>query len=374
MTDSPIPLKRTPLYDLHVELGGRMVPYAGYEMPVQYPAGILKEHLQTRAAASLFDVSHMGQTWLDGADAIAVMEELTAADLKALAPGEQRYTQLLNAQGGIFDDLIITRPADGGDRLYMVVNAARKAEDYALIREHAAGRAELRPLEDHALLAIQGPQAVAAVAALFGDAVRTQSFMTQHGGVWNGVACLVSRSGYTGEDGFEISVPAAAAADLARALLAAPGCGPAGLGARDSLRLEAGLCLYGQDIDAGTTPVEAGLVWSIGKRRRQEGGFPGADVIMAQLRDGPARRRVGLLPEGRVPARSGAAILDSDGTEIGMVTSGGFGPSLEAPVAMGYVPAALAAPGSAVQLAVRDKRIPAKVVKMPLVPQNYYRG
>jgi len=374
VTDSPIPLKRTPLYDLHVELGGRMVPYAGYEMPVQYPAGILKEHLQTRAAASLFDVSHMGQTWLDGADAIAVMEELTAADLKALAPGEQRYTQLLNAQGGIFDDLIITRPADGGDRLYMVVNAARKAEDYALIREHAAGRAELRPLEDHALLAIQGPQAVAAVAALFGDAVRTQSFMTQHGGVWNGVACLVSRSGYTGEDGFEISVPAAAAADLARALLAAPGCGPAGLGARDSLRLEAGLCLYGQDIDAGTTPVEAGLVWSIGKRRRQEGGFPGADVIMAQLRDGPARRRVGLLPEGRVPARSGAAILDSDGTEIGMVTSGGFGPSLEAPVAMGYVPAALAAPGSAVQLAVRDKRIPAKVVKMPLVPQNYYRG
>lgn len=369
-------LKRTPLYDLHVELGAKIVPFAGYEMPVQYPAGILKEHNQTRDSAGLFDVSHMGQAWLIGDDAAAALEALVPADLQSLKPGQQRYTQLLNDDGGILDDLMVTRPADPAlaDRLYLVVNAACKEQDFTLISEKLAGRATLEPFTDSALIAVQGPKAVDATARLFGDSVRTQPFMTQVELSFEGTNCLVSRSGYTGEDGFEISVPNDQAAALAKAFLDQPEVGPIGLGARDSLRLEAGLCLYGHDLDTTTTPIEAGLTWSVGKRRREEGGFPGADVVQKQLADGVSRKRVGIQPEGRAPAREGTVITDADGNEIGKVTSGGFGPTAGGPVAMGYVAIDFAKPDTAVNLLVRGKSLPAKVVKMPIVPQRYYRG
>lgn len=369
-------LKRTPLYDLHVELGGKIVPFAGYEMPVQYPAGILKEHNQTRESAGLFDVSHMGQAWLIGDGADAALETLVPADLQSLKPGQQRYSQLLNDEGGILDDLMVTRPADPAlaDRLYLVVNAACKDQDFALISEKLAGKATLQPIDENALIAVQGPKAVDAAARLLGEALRTQPFMTQTAAEFEGVSCLVSRSGYTGEDGYEISVPNDKAVALTKAFLDQPEVDPIGLGARDSLRLEAGLCLYGHDIDTTTSPIEAGLTWSVGKRRREEGGFPGADVVQKQLAEGVSRKRVGILPEGRAPAREGTVVTDADGNEIGKVTSGGFGPTAGGPVAMGYVAIDFAKVDTPINLVVRGKSLPAKVVKMPIVPQRYYRG
>ncbi len=366
----------TALHALHVALGARMVPFAGYDMPVQYPDGILKEHLHTRAAAGLFDVSHMGQAVLrsDG-DVAAALETLVPADIKGLAPGQMRYTQLLNEQGGILDDLMVTRPAepDRQDTLFLVVNAACKDADFALIEQTLSGVAALTRLEDRSLIALQGPQA-AAVLSRMAPSVATMPFMTAAAMSIDGVDAIVSRSGYTGEDGYEISVPDADGDAFARRLIDQPEVKAIGLGARDSLRLEAGLCLYGHDIDETTTPIEAALTWSVGKRRREEGGFPGADVVQRQLADGVTRRRVGLLPEGRAPAREGTVITDADGAEIGRVTSGGFGPSLGGPMAMGYVAIAHAKVDTPVNLIVRGKAQPARVAKMPFVPQRYYRG
>lgn len=363
-------LKRTPLNALHRELGGRMVPFAGYDMPVQFPAGILKEHLHTRAEAGLFDVSHMGQAALTGNGVAVAIERLLPGDIQALAPGQMRYTQLTNAEGGILDDLMVTRLSD--DRLWLVVNAACKEADFALIERGLDGLARLERAEDRALLALQGP-AAASVIARHAPALATLPFMTMTEAAIDGVPALVSRSGYTGEDGYEISVPAAEAERLARLLLAEAEVLPIGLGARDSLRLEAGLCLYGHDIDETTTPVEAALTWSISKRRREEGGYPGAEVVQRQLAEGVARKRVGILPEGRAPAREGTAIA-VDGATVGTVTSGGFGPSFGGPVAMGYVATQHARPDTALTLAVRGKDLPARTAKMPFVPQRYYRG
>jgi aminomethyltransferase len=364
------PLSRTPLHALHVSLGGKMVPFAGYEMPVQYPAGIIAEHNQTRAAAGLFDVSHMGQVRLRGRDPAAAIERLVPGDIQGLGPYRQRYTQFTNETGGILDDLMITR---WGENLFVVVNAACKAQDIAHMQRGLDGVAHVEPLADRALLALQGPAAVE-VLARFAPDCRTQKFMSLVEYRIDGAACLVTRSGYTGEDGFEISVPADDAERLARRLLAEPEVEPIGLGARDSLRLEAGLCLYGHDIDTTTTPVEAGLTWSIGKRRRLEGGFPGADVIRDQLDNGIRKKRVGILPEGRAPARDGTEITEQDGRRVGTVTSGGFGPTVGGPIAMGYVETAFGKDGTPLNLVVRGTPRPAKVAPMPFVPQRYYRG
>jgi aminomethyltransferase len=363
-------LKRTPLFDLHVELGGKMVPFAGYEMPVQFTDGIMAEHHHTRAKAGLFDVSHMGQFRVDGDDPVAAMERAVPADVRALAAGRMRYSLLTADDGGILDDLIITR---WPGYLSAVVNASRKAHDLARLTQVIGSAGEIVERHDLALLALQGP-AAEVVLARHAPASAALRFMDAAEMAVAGLDCVVSRSGYTGEDGFEISVAADAAADLARRLLAEPEVLAIGLGARDSLRLEAGLCLYGHDIDETTTPVEAGLVWAIDKRRRETRGFPGADVILKQLQEGAARRRVGLQLEGRAPAREGAEITDAAGATIGMVTSGGFGPTLGGPIAMGYVPKGLAAAGTAVGLSVRGRSLPAKVAKMPFVPQRYKKG
>jgi aminomethyltransferase len=360
-------LAKTPLYDLHRALGAKLVPFAGFAMPLHYPTGILAEHLATRRNATLFDVSHMGQIRIAGADAAAALETLAPGDLQALTPGDMRYTLFTDAAGGILDDLMATREERG---LFLVVNAACAAADLAHLRTHLGER--VTPLADRALLALQGPAAAAALSRL-APAVAAMRFMTAAQAVLDGAPCIVSRSGYTGEDGFEISLPAESAERLARRLLAMPEVTPAGLGARDSLRLEAGLCLYGHDIDRSTTPVEAGLAWAIGKRRRREGDFPGASVILRQLAEGPPRKRVGLKPEGRAPAREGTPIVDAASVAIGRVTSGGFGPSVDGPIAMGYVAAAAAAPGTAVGLVVRDRPRPARVVPLPFVPQRYHR-
>jgi glycine cleavage system T protein (aminomethyltransferase) len=368
-------LQRTPLYDLHVTLGARMVAFAGYEMPVQYPLGILKEHLHTRAHAGLFDVSHMGQAFLIGPDhatTATALEALVPADILGLRAGRQRYTQLLNEDGGIVDDLMVTRsaaPEDDGS-LMLVVNAARKAVDFAHIAERLPDDVRLQPAAERALLALQGPRAAEVMATLAGAAGALR-FMTAAGGKAGGIDCHISRSGYTGEDGFEVSLAADKAEPLARLLLAQDGVQPIGLGARDSLRLEAGLCLYGHDIDETTSPVEAGLAWSIQKRRRTEGGFPGSARIQRELAEGPARRRVGIRPDGRAPAREGTEILASSGERIGTITSGGFGPSVNAPVAMGYVEARYAEPGTQMSLLVRGKPLGATVVSLPFVPHRY---
>jgi len=368
-------LQRTPLYDLHVALGARMVPFTGYEMPVQYPLGILKEHLHTRAHAGLFDVSHMGQAFLVGPDhatTAAALEALVPADILNLAPGQQRYTQLLNGDGGIIDDLMATRSAAAEDdgSLMLVVNAARKAVDLTHIAERLPDEVRLQPAPERALLALQGPRA-AEVLARLSDVAGGLRFMTAAAGKVGGIDCHVSRSGYTGEDGFEISLAADKAEPLARLLLAQDGVQPIGLGARDSLRLEAGLCLYGHDIDETTSPVEAGLAWSIQKRRRAEGGFPGDARVGRELAEGPARRRVGLKPDGRAPAREGTEILAPSGERIGTVASGGFGPSVNAPVAMGYVDARYAEPGTQLNLVVRGKPLSASVVSLPFVQHRY---
>jgi len=360
----------TPLEALHLERGGRMVPFAGYCLPVQYPSGILKEHLQVRRSAGLFDISHMGQIRVSGPAAAAALETLVPADLQNLEPGRIRYTVLTDAAGGILDDLMVT---NRGDHLFLVVNAACKHADLAHLRHHLGQRLGLELLEHRALLALQGPQAAAVLARWLPQAA-TMPFMSVLDGTLDGQPVLVSRCGYTGEDGYELSLAAGAAEAVARQLLAQPEVAPIGLGARDSLRLEAGLCLYGHDIDRSTTPVAAGLGWSIGKRRRLEGGFPGDAVILEQFAHGASRRRVGLRLDGRQPAREHTPILDAAGTEVGLVTSGGFGPSVNGPIAMGYVPPELARPGTALSLLVRGKTLPATVTALPFVPQNYYRG
>src|SRR6516162_8342020 len=377
---SPSSLKRTPLHALHVASGGKMVPFAGYDMPVQYATGVLKEHLHTRSSAGLFDVSHMGQMALlpkygKTEDSAHALERLVPQDILALAPGRQRYAQFTNKSGGLLDDLMV---ANFGDHLFVVVNAACKADDEAHLRAHLSDVCIIEPLPDRALIALQGPKAEA-VLANFSDGIASMRFMDAAARRVHGIDCLVSRSGYTGEDGFEISVPADAAEQLSGALLVNEAVLPIGLGARDSLRLEAGLCLYGHDIDTSTTPVEAALEWSIQKSRRnggaRAGGFPGAEVILDQLEQGAARRRVGLRAEGRAPVREGASLFaDAASSEpIGTVTSGGFSPSLNAPVAMGYLPSAQAAPEGLVFAEVRGQRLPLRISPMPFVQNTYKR-
>jgi aminomethyltransferase len=338
-------------------------------MQVQFPGGIMNEHLHTRARASLFDVSHMGQIRLAGDDAAAALETLVVGDILGLAPGRMRYTLFTNERGGILDDLMVT---NAGDHLFVVVNAACKDDDIAHLRRHLAGRVKIVPLADRALLALQGP-AAAAVMARLAPAASAMAFMTGQGMEIDGLPCFVTRSGYTGEDGFEISLPADAAERLARRLLSEPDVMPAGLGARDTLRLEAGLCLYGHDIDESTSVIEADLAWAMQKRRRAQGGFPGASVIARQLEQGASRKRVGLKPEGRAPARDGTEIVDASGAPAGRITSGGFGPSVDGPIAMGYVTAAQAALGTSVELLVRGTPRPARVVPLPFVPHRYHR-
>jgi aminomethyltransferase len=372
----PASLATTPLHALHLARGARMVPFAGYEMPVQYE-GIIAEHLHTRAAAGLFDVSHMGQAFLTGPDhdtTARALEALVGADLVNLGPGRQRYTQLLNEEGGIIDDLMVTRSADPDEDgvLMLVVNAARKAVDYDHLEPALPPNVKLLRAEHRALIALQGPSA-AAVLARHAPDTATMAFMSASSTRFDGIECHVSRSGYTGEDGYEISVKAIRVRAIAERLLAHPEVKLIGLGARDSLRLEAGLCLYGHDIDASTSPVEAGLAWSIGKRRRREGGFPGASRILDELQRGPDRLRVGLEMDGRIPAREGAQIL-VEGAAIGKVTSGGFGPSVGRPIAMGYVDRRFVTPGTAVIVPVRGKELPARIVPMPSVPHRYYRA
>jgi aminomethyltransferase len=355
-----------------------MAPFAGYDMPIHYPAGVLAEHLHTRKAAGLFDVSHMGQALLEGADHAAVasfLESLCPADVLNLAPGRQRYTQLLNENGGIVDDLMAARPPGADGVLRLVLNAARKDVDFALIRERLPAHVRLTPLPEAALIALQGPLAAATLAKLAPqEAIETMTFMSARPARIAGFETFVSRSGYTGEDGYEISVSSAHADGFARILIDQPDVAPIGLGARDSLRLEAGLCLYGHELDETTDPIEAALSWSIQKRRRLEGGFPGAKRILKALANGADRQRVGLRPDGRAPAREGAEIASADGAPIGIVTSGGFGPSVNAPIAMGYVARAHAAIGTPVALMVRGKPLSARVVALPFHPHAYYRG
>ncbi|MBK5206113.1 MAG: glycine cleavage system aminomethyltransferase GcvT [Polaromonas sp.] len=381
---SPAPLLKTPLHDLHVALGARMVPFAGYSMPVQYPSGLMAEHHHTRQAAGLFDVSHMGQLRLVGPDSAAALETLIPVDVIDLPVGKQRYGLLLNDGGGIIDDLMFfnrdyINHANGGD-IFIIVNGACKVGDIAHIQQRIGTRCEVIPSPERALLALQGPQAVTALQRL-APGVEKLVFMTGGRLTVAGCDCFLTRSGYTGEDGFEISVHASQADTLARALLAQPEVKPIGLGARNSLRLEAGLCLYGHDIDTSTTPVEAGLNWAIQKVRRsggaRAGGFPGAEKILAQLAD-PAstvkRKRVGLVALERIPVRDHSALQSMDGAPIGEVTSGLLGPTINTPIAMGYVNPEFAPLGTRVNAIVRGKPVPMKVSSMPFVPNHYWRG
>jgi aminomethyltransferase len=373
-------LKRTPLHALHLARGGKMVPFAGYDMPVQFATGVLREHLHTRQAAGLFDVSHMGQIALRPKsgkveDAALALERLVPQDVLGVAPGRQRYAQFTNAEGGILDDLMV---ANFGTHLFLVVNAACKAADEAHLRSRLSDVCVIEPLSDRALIALQGPKAESVLARLCAEAPAMR-FMDAGPRRVDGVDCFVSRSGYTGEDGFEISVPAEQAERLATTLLGNSDVLPIGLGARDSLRLEAGLCLYGHDIDTTTTPVEGALEWSIQKSRRhggaRAGGFPGADLILSQLEKGAPRRRVGLRAEGRAPVREGAPLF-ADGAsaeQIGAVTSGSFGPSINAPVAMGYLPASHAVSDGLVVAELRGQRLPLRITPMPFVPNTYKR-
>jgi aminomethyltransferase len=378
--ESDVLLKRTLLHALHVACGGKMVPFAGYDMPVQFATGVLREHLHTRSSAGLFDVSHMGQIALypksgKVEDAALALERLVPQDIVAVAPGRQRYAQFTNEEGGILDDLMV---ANFGNHLFLVVNAACKQADEAHLRAHLSDVCVIEPLTDRALIALQGPKAEAVLAQFCADAPAMR-FMDAGPHRLDGIECFVSRSGYTGEDGFEISIPAEAAEAVAKKLLADSDVLPIGLGARDSLRLEAGLCLYGHDIDTTTTPVEGALQWSIQKSRRsggaRAGGFPGADKILAELEKGAARRRVGLRPEGRAPVREGAALFadETSSEKIGAVTSGGFGPSLNAPMAMGYVPSTQAATGTRVFAELRGQRLPLAIAPMPFVANTYKR-
>ena len=368
-TDAKPALRTTPLTQLHQELGAKMVEFAGYSMPVQYPQGIVAEHQHTRAKAGLFDISHMGQAWLIDAEgsADAALERLVPGDIQGLEPGKLRYTMLLNEKGGIVDDVMAARPAEDAlqDRVFLVVNAARKDADFKLIARKLAGEAALERLDSRALIALQGP-AAGAVMDRLGPAVAELAPMTMMQGEIAGIEALVSRSGYTGEDGFEISVPAEQAETLFRKLLDQPEVQPVGLGARDSLRLEAGLCLYGHDLTEQTTPIQASLTWTVAKRRRGACDFPGGETIRQQLENGAPDKRVGLLPDGRAPVREGAELHAPDGGgKIGTVTSGGFGPSVGAPVAMGYLQADYAEPGTEVDAIVRGKPRRCRVAKFP---------
>ncbi len=379
-------LLKTPLHALHLELGARMVPFAGYSMPVQYPAGLMAEHRHTREAAGLFDISHMGQLRLSGPDAAAAFETLMPVDVIDLPAGKQRYGLLLDDQGGILDDLMFFNEGNGS--LFVIVNGACKVADIAHIQQKIGQRCQVQPLPEQALLALQGPQAAATLARL-SPGIERFVFMTGGAVQIGGIAAFVTRSGYTGEDGFEISVAAKDADALARLLLAQPEVKPIGLGARNSLRLEAGLCLYGSDIDTSTTPVEASLNWAIQKVRRtggaRAGGFPGAEKILAQLtaatgaaghldHDTLKRRRVGLVALERIPVRDGTPLQSFEGQDIGQVTSGLLGPTADRPVAMGYVATAFAEPGTRVQAIVRGKPVPMEVSTLPFVPTRYYRG
>jgi len=373
-------LRRTPLHSLHVDLGARMVPFAGYEMPVQYQPGVLKEHLHTRAAAGLFDISHMGQIVLRPksgviADAARALERLVPVDILGLQTRRQRYAFFTNDSGGILDDIMVV---NRDDHLLLVVNAACKSEDEVHLRAHLSDVCESERL-DHALIALQGPKAEAALARL-APGCAAMRFMDVHEMPIMGSLCVVARSGYTGEDGFEISIPAEIAREIAEGLLENSDVLPIGLGARDSLRLEAGLPLYGSDIDTATTPVEAGLAWAIQKSRRaggeRAGGFPGSSIILGQMEKGTRRRRVGLRPEGRAPVRAGAPLFATDqgGAPIGAVTSGGFGPSIDAPIAMGYLPTQLTTLRTGVFAEVRGKRLPARAASLPFIEPHYKRS
>lgn len=367
------PLLRTPLYDVHVALGARMVPFAGYSMPVQYPAGVLAEHLHTRAQAGLFDVSHMGQLLLSGPQAAQAFEQLVPVDVIGLASGRQRYGMLLNDQGGILDDLMFSRREDG---IFVVVNGACKQADIAHIQAHIGAQCTVTPLPDYALLALQGPAAAAALERLV-PGVQAMVFMDGASFGWQGHALYITRSGYTGEDGFEISLHQDGARALAEALLAQPEVLPIGLGARNSLRLEAGLCLYGNDMDTSTTPLEAQLMWAIQKVRREggarAGGFIGAEALLRQMQQGPCRVRVGLRALERIPVREPTVLQDAQGQSAGAVCSGLLGPSAEAPIAMAYVPPSCAAIGTPLFALVRGKRVPMEVCAMPFVPHQYRR-
>jgi aminomethyltransferase len=378
--DDTAELKITPLHSLHLSLGARMVPFAGYDMPVQYPAGVMKEHIQTRTSAGLFDVSHMGQVIIKAKsgkfeDAALALETLVPVDILALKEGRQRYGFFTDDNGCILDDLMIT---NRGDHLFVVVNASCKDADLAHMKAHLSDSCDITLLDDRALIALQGPRAEAVLAELWAG-VSGMKFMDVREVPLLDVSCIVSRSGYSGEDGFEISVPADKAEFIAKALLEHPDCEPIGLGARDSLRLEAGLCLYGNDIDTTTSPIEAALEWAIQKARRaggeREGGYPGASRILSEQANGTSRRRVGLKPEGKAPVRGHAKLFaDAEGnTEIGEVTSGGFGPSVEGPVAMGYVPKEYAAAGTAIFAEVRGKYLPVSVAALPFITPTYKR-
>lgn len=378
--DDTAELKITPLHSLHLSLGARMVPFAGYDMPVQYPAGVMKEHIQTRTSAGLFDVSHMGQVIIKAKsgkveDAALALETLVPVDILALKEGRQRYGFFTDDNGCILDDLMIT---NRGDHLFVVVNASCKDADLAHMKAHLSDSCDITLLDDRALIALQGPRAEAVLAELWAG-VSSMKFMDVREVPLLDVSCIVSRSGYSGEDGFEISVPADKAEFIAKALLEHPDCEPIGLGARDSLRLEAGLCLYGNDIDTTTSPIEAALEWAIQKARRaggeREGGYPGASRILSEQANGTSRRRVGLKPEGKAPVRGHAKLFaDAEGkTEIGEVTSGGFGPSVEGPVAMGYVPKEYADAGTAIFAEVRGKYLPVSVAALPFITPTYKR-
>ena len=378
-------LSETVLAARHRAAGARMVPFGGYAMPVQYPTGIIAEHGWTRTHAGLFDVSHMGPCHLalnapsgdaeaDHAAIAAVIEPLVPGDIAGLKPGQIRYTLLLNEAGGIIDDLMVARPADpaAAGTLYIVVNAGTKDGDFDLIRKAAGDRATLRRADDGGLIALQGPEAADVMAALV-PAATELGFMTYGTFAWDEGTLVISRSGYTGEDGFEILVPPTQAEKLWDTLLADERVKPIGLGARDSLRLEAGLPLNGHDLDATTSPIEADLAFAVSKRRREQGDFPGASRILRERSEGPARRRVGVKPIGKTPAREGTEMRDAEGRVIGTITSGGFGATVEGPVAMGYVTAAAAEPGTPVTLMVRGREIPANVVSLPFVPHRYHR-
>lgn len=378
--DDTANLNTTPLHALHIALGARMVPFAGYDMPVQYPAGVMKEHLFTRSSAGLFDVSHMGQVIVraksgNNADAALALESLVPVDVLGLKEGRQRYALFTDDNGHILDDLMIT---NRGDHFFVVVNAACKDADVAHMKKHIGDRCDIELLDDRALIALQGPRAEAVLEELWGD-VSAMKFMDVRDATLLDTPAIVSRSGYSGEDGFEISVPADKAEAVSKALLEHPDCEAIGLGARDSLRLEAGLCLYGNDIDTTTSPVEASLEWAMQKVRRtggeRAGGFPGAERILGELTNGTSRRRVGLKPEGKAPVRGHAKLFaDAEGSrEIGEVTSGGFGPSVEGPVAMGYVPTEFATPGTTVFAEVRGKYLPVAVAALPFITPTYKR-
>ncbi|WP_377192349.1 glycine cleavage system aminomethyltransferase GcvT [Ruegeria meonggei] len=365
MTDA---IKRTPLHSLHVELGGKLVDFAGWEMPVQYPLGIMGEHAQCREKAALFDVSHMGQVILRGENVGEKLEAICPQAYATLKPGKARYGFFTNVDGGIMDDLIVS---NAGDHYFVVVNAALRHQDIPHMRANLDG-VEVIEIFDRALVAVQGPAAENVVGDLC-PAARDMTFMETIVAPILGVDCRISRLGYTGEDGYEISIPEDKAIEVSKAFLAHEDCEAAGLGARDSLRLEAGLCLYGNDIDQSTSPIEASLAWAIQKRRKEEGGFPGADRIQKELTEGPAKKLVGIKPTGRAPARQGVEIQGSDGTTIGQITSGGFGPTVGGPVAMGYVAAGHGEPGEQVNLIIRGKPQPAQIVALPFVTQNYKR-